>query len=61
MKNEQLLDILARVFDTETNIRLTRAVVDDLIIDVEKIKQYIEGEEMYQRGEDGYIDKGAKE
>ena len=61
MKNEQLLDILARVFANETNIRLIRAVVDDLIIDVEKIKQYIEGEEMYQRGEDGYIDKGAKE
>ena len=57
MKNEQLLDILARVFANETNIRLIRAVVDDLIIDVEKIKQYIEGEEMYQRGEDGYIDK----
>ena len=61
MKNEQLLDILARVFANETNIRLIRAVVDDLIIDVEKIKQYIEGEELYQRGEAGYIDKGAKE
>ena len=53
MKNEQLLDILARVFDTETNIRLTRAVVDDLIKEVATIKQWMECEQLDQYGDCG--------